>query len=104
MFHIRKGDTVKILSGKDRNKNGKVLAVHTEIAKAIVEGRNIIVRHERAKKAGQKGQKIQFPSPINISKLSLVCPHCGKPTRVGYKSDGKDVKVRVCKKCAKEIK
>lgn len=104
MFHIRKGDTVKILSGKDRNKTGKVLAVETGTAKAIVEGRNMMVRHERAKKAGQKGQKVQFPSPINLSKLFLVCPHCGKSARVGYKIDDKGIKVRICKKCGKEIK
>src|SRR3989344_1104860 len=103
MFHIRKGDTVKILSGKDRTKTGKVLGVNADSGKAIVEGRNIMVRHEKAKQAGKKGQKIQFPSPMNISNLSLVCPNCGKPARVGYKADDKGKKIRVCKKCGKGI-
>ncbi len=104
MFHIRKGDTVKILSGRDRTKTGKVLGVDVHSAKAIVEGRNILVRHERPKQAGKKGQKIQFPSPIDVSNLSLVCPHCGKPARVSYKIGEKNKKLRVCKKCGKEIK
>ncbi|OGE76247.1 MAG: 50S ribosomal protein L24 [Candidatus Doudnabacteria bacterium RIFCSPHIGHO2_02_FULL_48_21] len=104
MFHIRKGDTVKILSGKDRSKTGKVLSVDAASGKAIIDGRNIMVRHERPKKAGQKGQKIQYPSPIFASNLALVCPSCGKAARVGFKQDDKGQKIRICKKCGKEIK
>src|SRR3989344_2639721 len=98
MFHIRKGDTVKILVGKDRTKTGKVLSVNPKTGKTVVEGRNIMVRHERPKKAGQKGQKIQFPAPLNASNLTLVCPHCGKATRTGYKVDDKGIKMRICKR------
>ncbi|OGE82590.1 MAG: 50S ribosomal protein L24 [Candidatus Doudnabacteria bacterium RIFCSPHIGHO2_01_FULL_49_9] len=91
---IKKGQTVKILSGKDRNKTGKVLSVNAKTGKAVVEGVNILTRHERAKKAGAKGQKVQYPSPMNLSKLQLLCPHCGKPTRLGRK----------CTQCGKELK
>ena len=72
--------------------------------KEIVEGQNIMPRHERPKKSGQKGQKVQFPGAINISNLTIICPNCGKPTRAGSKIDDKSVKVRICKKCGKGIK
>ena len=104
MIYIKKGDTVKILSGKDRTKTGKVLSVAPQTGKAIVEGRNMITRHEKPKKSGQKGQKIQLPAPMQLSNLSLICSNCGKPTRVGAKTDDKGNKTRVCKKCGKEIK
>lgn len=100
---LKKGDQVKILSGKDRGKTGKVLAVSQKSGRVTVEGRNLIIRHERPKKQGQKGQKIQVPMPLHPSNLALVCPHCGKPTRVGYAADDKGVKTRVCKKCKKRI-
>ena len=101
---IKKGDTVKILSGKDRGKTGKVLSVNAKIRRAVVEGANLLTRHERAKKAGTKGQKIQFPAPLDISKLQVVCPHCGKPSRFGVKMDEQGRKMRICKNCGKETK
>ena len=104
MYHIKKGDTVKILSGKDRSKTGKVLAVDSHTGRTIVEGRNMLTRHEKAKRADKKGQKIQFAAPINISKLMLVCPNCGKAARAGNKVADKGKKLRVCKKCGKDIK
>lgn len=104
MFNIKKGDQVKILVGKDRSKTGKVLAVHPAAGRATVEGRNMVFRHERPKKQGQKGQKIQVPMPVNLSDLMLVCPHCGKTGRLGRKTDESGVKLRVCKKCGKDIK
>ena len=103
-MHIRKGDTVKILSGKDRGKTGRVLSVSAKTGRAVVEGANLLTRHERSKKTGAKGQKIQFPAPLTASRLQLVCPHCGKPTRASYKIDERGSKSRICKKCGKEIK
>lgn len=103
MFNIRKGDNVKILLGKDRGKTGKVLNVDPKTDRVTVEGRNIYVRHERPKKAGQKGQKIEFPRAMNASNLMLVCPHCGKPARIGHMIDEKGVKFRTCKRCGKKI-
>lgn len=104
MLHIRKGDQVKILAGKDRGKTGKVLAVDFKSGRATVEGRNIQVRHERPKKAGQKGQKVALPAPLQASNLMLVCPSCGKSSRVGARVGDKGVKFRVCKLCGKDIK
>lgn len=103
MISIRKGDTVKILVGKDRDKTGKVIAVFPKRSRAIVEGRNIYFRHKRPKKAGEKGQKIQFPRALDISNLMLICPHCNKATKIGAIKDEKGVKVRVCKNCGKKI-
>ena len=102
-MHIRKGDNVKILSGKDQAKTGKVIAVDYKFGKATVEGRNIFVKHQRPKKAGEKGQKVQMPRPLQISNLMLVCPHCGKPTTTRHMVDEKGIKARVCKKCEKRI-
>ena len=90
---IKRGHTVKILSGKDRNKTGKVLLVNSKTGRVVVEGINIITRHERSKKAGTKGQKIQLPAPMPLAKVQLLCPHCGKPTRIGL----------ICKHCKKAL-
>lgn len=99
---IKKGDEVKILLGKDRGKDGKVLRVLTKEGKVWVEGLNMYKRH--VKKAGQhEGGIIEIAKPLNISNVTLVCPHCKKPTRVGYEVEG-NVKVRVCKKCKEAIK
>lgn len=102
-MHIRKGDLVKILAGRDRGKTGKVLTVLTKKGRAVVEGRNIFVRHQRPRRTGQKGQKIQVPMPIHLSNLMLICPHCGKPTRSGDMIDEEGFKTRICKKCQRRI-
>lgn len=102
-MHIRKGDTVKILVGKDRGKTGKVISVSTKNSRAVVEGRNIYFRHERPRKAGQKGQKVQFPKALEASNLILVCPNCHKPSRAGRTADEKGTLTRVCRKCKKKI-
>ena len=99
---IRKGDQVLILKGKDRGKKGKVLRGFPKETKVLVEGVNIKKVHKRPKKEGEKGQVVEVPSPINVSKIKLICPKCGAPAKVGYKSSGKE-KLRVCKKCGGEI-
>ena len=100
---LRKGDTVKILRGKDRGKIGKVAFVYAKDAVATVEGANLFWRHERARKAGQKGQKIQLPRPLPVGNLMIVCPNCRKPTRIGHQTDDKGIKFRICKRCQKRI-
>ena len=100
---MRKGDTVKMLSGKYRKKTGKVLSVDLKFGRVVVEGLNMGVRHERPKRSGEKGQKIQFPRAVSISKLMLICPECGKPTRVGYEVNEQGKKLRKCKKCGKKF-
>jgi len=106
---IKKGDLVKILKGKDRGKKGKILEVFAKERKVIVEGINLLVKHVKPRREREKGQRIQFPAPMDVSKVMLICPRCNKPTRVGYKiiyqqieGKKKRKKVRLCKKC-KEI-
>ena len=103
MTNIRKGDLVKILSGRDRGETGKVLSVNTKFDMATVEGRNIVFRHRKPKKGGEKGQKLELPMPMHASRLMVVCPHCKKPTRIGSVTDEKGTKSRICKQCGKNI-
>ena len=99
---IKKNDLVKMLAGKDSGKTGKVLRVFPEEKKVVVEGLNMLKKHNRPKKEGEKGQRIEMPRKIDISNAMLVCPKCAKATRVGYKTEG-EKKMRVCKKCKAEI-
>ena len=99
---IKKNDQVKILSGKDRGKIGKVLRVIPKSSKALVEGLNLVKKHSRPKRQGEKGQRVSVPAPINLSNLMLVCPKCSKPSRVGFKVTEK-AKFRVCKRCKSEV-
>lgn len=100
---IKKGDKVKIITGKDKNKQGKVLQVLPQKEKVVVEGLNLVIKHVRPRRAGEKGQRIQFPAPLHISNVMLVCPKCNKSTRVGYKILENKKKVRLCKKCKEVI-
>ncbi len=108
-MRIRKGDTVKILQGKDRGKSGKVLNVLYVKGKIAVEGLNLKYKHVRPKRSGEKGQRIMFPSLLDISNVILVCPKCGKTTRMGIKvaqkrsETSRDRRQRVCKKCKATI-
>lgn len=101
-MRIKKNDQVQILSGKDRGKRGKILRALPEAGKVVVEGLNLVKRHKRPRKGGEKGQRVEVPAPLSVSKVMIVCSHCGKPSRVGYRSDG-DNKIRTCKKCKAEI-
>ena len=99
---IKKGDTVLIISGKDRGKRGKVLDVFPKKRKLIVEALNLRKKHVRPKRQGEKGQVVEIPGPLAISSVQLVCPKCSQATRVGYNMADKR-KYRVCKKCKQEI-
>ncbi|MBI4122594.1 MAG: 50S ribosomal protein L24 [Parcubacteria group bacterium] len=101
---IKKGDTVKIIAGKDRGKTGKVLQAFPALARVSVEGCNIAVKHLRSGKRGVAGQRIEFPSPIHVSSVMLIAPSSGKPVRVGYavnKETGK--KIRIAKKISEPV-
>lgn len=102
MLKIKKGDTVKIMSGKDKSKQGKVGQVLPNMNKLVVEGCNKLVKHLKKKKQGEKGQKVEFDAPLNISNVQLICPKCSKITRIGFKILDNKKKVRMCRKC-KEI-
>ncbi len=98
---IKINDKVKVISGKDAGKTGKVIQVFPKEEKVVVEGANLIKKNMKPRKQGEKGQIMELAGPMQISKVALVCPKCSLITRVGYKIDGKDKK-RVCRKC-KEI-
>lgn len=102
MNKIKKGDEVKLTLGKDRGKTGKVERVLPKEGKVMVVGLNTVKRHIR-KQAGVEGGIIEITKPMNISNVVLVCPSCKKQTRAGFEIKG-DVKIRICRKCKKEIK
>ena len=101
-LHIKAEDTVIVLSGEDKGAKGKVIAVSPEEGKAIVEGVNKQKKHVKPRRQGETGGILDVDGAMYVSKLQLFCSNCNKGARVGYKvEDGK--KVRVCKKCGKEI-
>ncbi len=102
MNKIKKGDTVKILLGKDRGKDGKVERVLIKDGKALVGGVNLVKRHIGKKVTGQEGTVLELPKPVDISNVVLICPNCKKTTRVGIKIIEK-TKSRICRKCGKEL-
>ncbi len=102
MLKIKKNDKIKVLSGKDAGKTGPVIQVFPETRQVVVEGLNIIKKHLRASKSGEKGRKIELAGPIAMSKVAVICPKCSKAVRVGFKVDA-DVKHRVCKGCEQLI-
>lgn len=104
-MNIKKGDKVKMLSGKDRGKTGKVSAVLSksdENQRVVVEGLNKIKKHQRARKQGQKGQIVEVERSVSVSSVQLICSSCGKATRIGHKKEGEN-KIRFCKKCQAQI-
>ncbi|MBW7572571.1 50S ribosomal protein L24 [Caproiciproducens faecalis] len=101
--HVKTGDTVVILNGKERGKKGKVLAVSPEEGKVIVEGRNMVSKHVKARKMGEQGGIVKAESALYACKVQVVCPRCGKPTRVSHKIYEDGTKERVCKKCGEAL-
>lgn len=100
--HVKKGDTVYVLSGKDRGKKGKVLNVDPDEGMIIVEGVNMSTKHKRPRSRYQAGGIIHQESPINSAKVMLVCERCGTPAKIGKQILDNGQKVRICKHC-KEI-
>lgn len=99
---IKKNDIVKLLSGKDRNKTGKVIKVFPKSGKIAVEGLNIFKKHRRPRREGEKGEIVQVVRPVAVSNAQLVCPNCKQAARVGFVfEDAK--KLRYCKKCQSRI-
>ena len=94
--HVKTGDNVIVLSGKDRGKKGKVLEVSPKEGKIIVEGLNIAKKHLKPRRAGQAGGIVKVEAPLYACKVMAVCPKCGKPTRLAHKIEN-GVKSRVCK-------
>ena len=102
-MRIKKGDTVKVLSGKDKGKTGEVLEIVPKTNKVVVKGINIIKKHVKPRRQGEEGGIISVEGAMHVAKVAAVCPKCGKATKIGY-SDEKGEKVRVCKKCGAKLK
>ena len=101
-MRIKKGDTVLIISGKDKGRKGKVLKALPERDKIMVDGINLRKKHVRPKKSGEKGQIVEISALINISNVKFICSKCSKTTKIGYKFGEKE-KYRICKKCGQRI-
>ena len=101
--HVKTGDTVVVLSGKDKGKQGKVLQVSPKERKVIVEGLNIATKHVKPRRQGEQGGIVEAEAAMYASKVQLVCPKCGKATRIAHKILDDGSKVRVCKSCEEEI-
>ncbi len=101
--HVKTGDTVVILSGKDRGSKGKVLAVSPKEGKVIVEGRNMVTKHVKPRRMGEQGGIVKAEGAMYACKVQVVCPHCNKPTRVGHKLYEDGTKGRICKKCGESL-
>ena len=101
--HVKTGDTVVILSGKDRGSKGKVLAVSPKEGKVIIEGRNMVTKHVKPRRMGEQGGIVKAEGALYACKVQIVCPHCGKPTRVGHKLYEDGTKGRICKKCGESL-
>ena len=101
-IHVKTGDTVVMLSGKDKGKQGKVLEVMPGEGKVLVEKINVVSRHTKPRKQGEEGGILKKEAPIYACKVQKVCPKCNKPTRIGHKVEG-GKKVRICKKCGAEL-
>ena len=99
---LKKGDQVEIMAGKDRGKRGKLIRVLVSENRVVVEGANLVKRHQKPRKDGEKGERIERPAPLHVSNVMLVCPETGKPTRIGYRIEGGE-KVRISKKSGKVL-
>lgn len=99
---IKKNDKVKIIAGKDKGKEGKIIQILPKENLIVVEGLNLLVKHIKGAKE-RPGQKIKFPCPLNASKVMLICPHCNKSVRVGFKSLNDKTKIRICKNCSETL-
>ena len=101
-LNVKKGDTVVVISGQDKGKQGKVLSAAPAKNRVSVQGANMIVKHVKPRRQGEAGGRIEQEGTMDASNVMLVCPKCGKATRVAHDFvEGK--KVRVCKKCGAEI-
>jgi large subunit ribosomal protein L24 len=110
-FKIKQGDNVQVIAGKDSGKRGSVLRVLPDEGRVVVEKLNMVKRHTKPRPAPRSsgsqqvipGGVIEREAPLNISNVQLVCPNCGKPSRVGYRLNADGNKVRVCRACEKDI-
>lgn len=103
MSLLRRNDTVKVMTGKDRGKTGKILRVEPAQERAIIEGINVVKRHLRQTKQDQAGGIVDRPAPVRLCNVQLVCPRCNRPTRLGVTRPDGERKVRRCKRCNEPV-
>ena len=101
--HVKTGDTVIVISGKSKGKKGKVMAVSPKEGKVIVERVKMVKKHVKPRKMGEPGGIIKAEGAMYPSKVQIVCPRCGKPTRVGHKLYEDGTKGRICRKCGESL-
>jgi large subunit ribosomal protein L24 len=101
-MNVRKGDKVKIIAGKDKGREGKVLKAYPHNQRISVEGAAMIKKHTRPSQKNPQGGIVQMEGTMHVSNVMLVCPSCGEPTRIGRRRDD-GTRVRVCKKCGQDI-
>lgn len=99
---IKTNDNIQVIVGKDKGKTGKVVQTFPRINKVVVENVNLMKKHLRRQRAGEKGQVLELAAPMSAANVMIVCPRCNRATRVGYKVSGDDKK-RFCKKCKEVI-
>ena len=110
-MNVKTNDQVVVISGKDKGKKGKIIAAYPKMNRVTVEGVNVVTKHQKARNAMQPGGIIHKEMPIDVSNVMMVCPKCGKATRLAHKvttvanDAGKQTRkmIRVCKKCNAEI-
>ena len=102
-MNVKKGDTVIVLSGRDKGKQGKVLHSSPKAGKVIVEGVNVAMKHRKPRKQGEEGGIIKMETPIYACKVMRICPKCNKPTKPACRFLDDGTKARVCKKCGEII-
>ena len=99
---VKLNDQVQVIAGKDKNKDGKIIRILRKQDKIVVEKVNIRTKFVK-KSQGKPGERIQFEAPLHVSNVMVLCPHCNKRTRVGYKKLENGKKQRICKKCKESI-
>ena len=99
---LKKDDLIKVVLGKDKGKTGKIEKVFSKLNKVLVTGVNQYKRHLKGRSQGQKSEIVTITKPLPVSNVILICPSCKKTVRIGFKVTDKN-KVRICKKCGKEI-
>lgn len=100
---LKKGDTVKVIKGKDRGRTGKIEKVFPKPDKVLVPGINLYKKHARARSEKEPGGIVEVIKPLPVANLALLCPKCNQPTRVGYRIEKSGGKQRICKKCKGNI-
>jgi large subunit ribosomal protein L24 len=106
MQRIKQGDTVEVIAGKDLGERGKVITIYNKDNRVVVEGVNILKKHQKAQQAGRQqvqAQILEFEGPIHLSNVMLVCPSCGEAARIGFRFKENGFKTRFCKKCDADI-